>query len=114
VERELIAVHALHADVGDHQGRALVAHDPQGFDTFGRLEQPMAEVAQQRQNELTVGRTIVDDKDRGHGPLLRDSMKNNRAGGAGKDEPIEALRSQNSSSPIREAVLEAGRAAQVA
>jgi hypothetical protein len=60
---ELVAVHARHQDVGDHQVGALGAHDVERRHGVERHLDLIAEVAQQAGHHFGVGALVVDDQD---------------------------------------------------
>jgi hypothetical protein len=60
------AVHPRHQHVADDQIRPLATHEVQGFGTFVRLQHPVGGIAEERDQEVTVDRPVVDHQDPCH------------------------------------------------
>ena len=63
---ELIAVHYRHEHVGDHQVGMLSVDGGQPLAAIRRLEQPVSLTTQEPDQDVPVGREVVNDKDGRH------------------------------------------------
>jgi hypothetical protein len=63
---ELVAVHHRHEHVGNHKIRTSGPDGGEAFATIARLEQTVAGMTEKRDQELAVGREIVNDQNGRH------------------------------------------------
>ena len=63
---ELDAVHVRHQDIGDDEVWMLAQRDVERLDAVNRLGHRMADVAEQRRQELAIDRAVVNDEDLRH------------------------------------------------
>ena len=64
---QLVAVHGRHQDVGHHQVDGRLRQYGERFGAVRRLKHAMTAIGEQRHQEVTICRTIVDGEDHGHG-----------------------------------------------